>query len=205
MDTPATGEKELTRLQVALADPSASEDEGPLKAFALARRNFLSGERIDMSALARDLDINRVTLYRWVGSREQLMVELIWSFTDRTIDWLDADITATGADRMIELGTRYLEAINDKHGMNASLGYGGEYAMRLATSNETDFQSRLIAKVEVPFGEEAAAGRLDLPVDVHEVAFVFVRLIESYVYRDLITGERSDPKSLKPILNMLLR
>ena len=77
--------------------------------------------------------------------------------------------------------------------------------MRLATSNETDFQSRLIAKVEVPFGEEAAAGRLDLPVDVHEVAFVFVRLIESYVYRDLITGERSDPKSLKPILNMLLR
>ena len=33
----------------------------------------------------------------------------------------------------------------------------------------------------------------------------FVRLIESYVYRDLITGERSDPKSLKPILNMLPR
>ena len=205
MDTPATGEKELTRLQVALADPSASEDEGPLKAFALARRNFLSGERIDMSALARDLDINRVTLYRWVGSREQLMVELIWSFTDRTIDWLDADITATGADRMIELGTRYLEAINDNHGMNVWLGYEGEYAMRLATSNETDFQSRLIAKVEVPFGEEAAAGRLDLPVDVHEVAFVFVRLIESYVYRDLITADRSDPKCLKPILNMLLR
>ena len=48
-------------------------------ALRLARRGFQAAERIDMSALADELGVNRVTLYRWVGSRERLLVEVIWS------------------------------------------------------------------------------------------------------------------------------
>lgn len=194
-----------TKLQIALADPTQSEESGPMKAFALARRNFLAGERIDMSALAKDLAINRVTLYRWVGSREQLIVELIWSFTDKTLDWLDSDVDETGSERIIQLACRYMEAINTNNGMNVWLGYDGEYAMKLATSKETDFQARLIDRLEVFLREESDAGRLDVPADLHEVAFVIVRLIESYVYLDFITGEKPDTAKLKPVLEMLLR
>ena len=32
-----------------------------------------------MSALADELGVNRVTLYRWIGSRDRLLVEVIWS------------------------------------------------------------------------------------------------------------------------------
>ena len=31
-----------------------------------------------------------MTLYRWVGSREQLLVEVIWSLAERTLEKLDA-------------------------------------------------------------------------------------------------------------------
>ena len=59
-----------------------------LEAFRRARRTFLAGQRVDMGELARDLGINRATLYRWVGSRDQLLVEIVWSLADRTFDGL---------------------------------------------------------------------------------------------------------------------
>ncbi len=55
-----------------------------------------------------------------------------------------------------------------------------------------NFQRRLIDALQGLLEEEANASRLDLPVDLHELAYVIVRVIESYVYLDLIAGERSE-------------
>jgi len=56
-----------------------------LDAFRHARRTFLDGDRVDMQALARTLNVDRATLYRWVGSREQLLTEILWSLIEPTI------------------------------------------------------------------------------------------------------------------------
>ena len=53
--------------------------------FRLARRTFLAGERIDMQTLARSLGVDRATLYRWVGSRERLLTEILWSLIEPTV------------------------------------------------------------------------------------------------------------------------
>ena len=42
-------------------------------------------------------------------------------------------------------------------------------------------------------------------MDLHEVAYVLVRLIESYVYLDFITGEQPDARRAEPIVRLLLR
>ena len=75
-----------TKLQQQLADDLGGRRPTALDAFKLARRWFLAGRRIDMSALADELGVNRVTLYRWVGSREQLLVEVVWSVPRRTLE-----------------------------------------------------------------------------------------------------------------------
>ena len=77
--------------------------------------------------------------------------------------------------------------------------------MRLLTRYDTGFQPRLIAAVEGLLVAEAATGRLELDADLHEVAYVVVRLIESYTYLDLITGEQPEAARAEPILRMLLR
>jgi hypothetical protein len=89
--------------------------------------------------------------------------------------------------------------------MQRWLAEEGEHAMRLLTRHEPGFQPRLIEAVERLLSEEAGAGALDLPVDLHELAYVIVRLIESYTYLDLITGERPEAARAAPILRMLLR
>jgi AcrR family transcriptional regulator len=177
----------------------------PADALALARRRFLAGLRIDMSALAAELGVNRVTLYRWFGSRDRFLVEVLWSLTRDTLELIDSRVDAHGGERIVEIAVRFLDAVIGNAGMQRWLAEEGEHAMRLLTRHETGFQPRMIGAVERLLSEEVGAGALDLPVDLHELAYVIVRLIESYTYLDLITGERPEAARAAPILRMLLR
>src|ERR1700684_2503144 len=69
-------------------------------AVRLGRHAFLAGQRIDMTAIAQGLGVNRVTLYRWIGSRDRLLVEVLWSLADRAITAADQATRATGAERI---------------------------------------------------------------------------------------------------------
>jgi AcrR family transcriptional regulator len=189
-----------TTSQGTAARPAAAD------ALRLARRKFHAAERIDMTALADELGVNRVTLYRWVGSREQLLVEVVWTLARRTLDQAEADAgAAPGADRIARVVTRFLELVIGDRGMQRWLAEEGESAMRLLTRHEPGFQPRLIAAIEALLRRDAASGALAVPVDLHELAYVIVRLIESYTYLDLITGERPEAGRAEPILRMLLR
>jgi len=158
-----------------------------------------------MGALADELGINRVTLYRWFGSRDDFLVEVVWSLAQRTFDYVEAKVDTQGAERIVAMVTGFLDTIITNPGMQHWLGEDGENAMRLLTGRQTNFQQRLIEAIQHLLEEEAGASRLELPVDLHELAYVIVRLIESYTYLDLITGERPDAERAEPILRMLLR
>jgi AcrR family transcriptional regulator len=180
-------------------------ETAPERALRVARRRFLAPERIDMSALAEELGVNRVTLYRWVGSRDKLLVEVVWALAEQALGFAKSQTNAQGAERIVETVTRFLRLVIDNAGMQRWLSEEGEHAMRLLTRHDGGFQPRLIQAVEDLLGEEADAGRLALPVDLHELAYVIVRVIESYTYLDLITGEAPDAGRAEPILRMLLR
>jgi AcrR family transcriptional regulator len=174
-------------------------------ALLVARARFQAAERIDMGAIADELGINRVTLYRWVGSREQLLVEVLWGLARDTLEREDGRVRATGAERVVRVVTRFIDGCITNAGMQRLLGEEGERTMRLLTRRDKGFQPRLIDAIHAMLEDETRAGRLDLPADLHDVAYVVVRLIESYVYLDLITGEAPDARRAEPVLRLLLR
>jgi AcrR family transcriptional regulator len=184
---------------VAAARPTA------LDALKLARRRFQAAERIDMGAMAEELGVNRVTLYRWVGSRNHLLVETLWGLAEATLARQEERVRERGAERIVQIVTRFVDACVTNAGMRRLLSEEGELVMRLLTRSDAGFQPRLIDTINRLLHAEARAGRLDLPVDLREVAYVVVRLIESYVYLDLITGEQPDARRAEPVLRMLLR
>src|SRR3989440_6010821 len=106
-----------TKLQRDLAGAPERHRPTPLDAFRLARRKFQAAERIDMSALASELGVNRVTLYRWVGSRNQLLVEVVWSLADRTLANVRGQVRARGSERVVRIVTRFLELVLTNPGM----------------------------------------------------------------------------------------
>jgi AcrR family transcriptional regulator len=190
-----------------LTEPGEPEDSGPLRALRLGVRTFMARERIDMSAMARQLDINRATLYRWVGSREQFLVEMIWHMTILSLERLDRNCTAKGPDRIIEVTIDFAEEVIENPGMKHWLATEGESAMSLLTRSGAGYQPRLIAWIEDSIERQVEAGAMVLPegVQSYDLAYVIERMAAGYIYLDLITGEQADARRAEPLLNMLLR
>ncbi|MBW0093847.1 QsdR family transcriptional regulator, partial [Pseudonocardia oceani] len=170
----------------------------PLDAFAAARRGFQAGERLDMQALATGLGVNRATLYRWVGSRELLLREVVWSLTRRTL----AD--RADGEPLAETLTRFVRDVLAHPGMHRFVAEEGEAALRLLTMRGGGYQQRLIALVREMIVDDTAAGRLRSPVPVDDLAYTLVRVVESYVYLEVITGEEPDGDRAGRVLRALL-
>ncbi|MFN8151682.1 MAG: QsdR family transcriptional regulator [Solirubrobacterales bacterium] len=78
-------------------------------ALALARDQFLAGERVEMGALAAQLGINRTTLYRWVGEREQLMGTLFSALIDEWLEAVRAERDYAGVEGFLDILRGVLE------------------------------------------------------------------------------------------------
>jgi AcrR family transcriptional regulator len=203
--TDAARTSEATVLERQLQEGAPPARATALDAFKLARRKFLAGERIDMGSVAAELGVNRVTLYRWVGTREKLLAEVIWSTTKRTLEIQREHADATGGERIAQILSGFVDATITNPGWRRLLAEEGELTMRLLTRSDGGFQRRIIGAFRDLLAEEADAGRLDLPVDLDDLAYALVRIAESYVYRELITGEQPDARGAEQVMRLLLR
>ena len=67
-----------------------------------ARRHYVDGERVDMRAIAADLGVGRATLYRWFGSRERLLGEVIARETEGYFAHVRTRVRGRGAPALLE-------------------------------------------------------------------------------------------------------
>ncbi|TDV57813.1 QsdR family transcriptional regulator [Actinophytocola oryzae] len=181
-----------------------------LDAFRQARRTFVAGARVDMRSLAGCLEVDRATLYRWVGSRDQLLTEILWSLLDPTIAALRethchaGPPAVPGRSPAAAVMNGMVRAVTANPGMRRFLDREGELALRLLTTRASDFEARLIRSVDDLVREEVAAGRLNPSVPGDDLPYVLVRIAESYVYLGLITGEHPDPERAARVIDALL-
>ncbi len=99
----------LSRMASTTAPGQTFRRPTPDDALRLAREQFLAGERVEMGALAEQLGVNRTTLYRWLGEREQLLGTLISSLIDDWLEQVRPTVRATGIDGVLEIVRRFLE------------------------------------------------------------------------------------------------
>ena len=135
-----------TPLQRQLGGPE-SQRPIPMDAFRLARRMVLNSQRLDMRALADELGVNRVTLYRWVGPREQLLVEVLWSMTQWRFDEIWGEVVGTTGPRVPEVLRRWVQVTVATPGIRHLLYDQSDVAMRLLTLDSGGFQPRLLGLI----------------------------------------------------------
>jgi AcrR family transcriptional regulator len=165
---------------------------------------MLDGQRLDMQVLAAGLGVNRVTLYRWLGSREQVIVEVIWSLTERSIRTLWADVADLPGPRVPETLRRWAEATMQTPGVKQFLHGESGYAMRLLTLKSGGFQPRLFGLIRELIEADIAAGRAATPLPLDELAYATTRICESYIYLPVITGEPTDIDAMGKVLSVLI-
>ena len=175
-----------------------------VRAFKLARSWFLSGRRVDMGELAASLSVSRATLHRWVGSRDQLLAEILWSLSSASIDRLWPTCVGRGAAGIADFVSGYVRFANESPPFRDFLRREPERALRMLTTQASVCQRRTIARVTELLESETAAGRLMPPLPVPDLAYLLVRIGESFVYTDVITGEAPDAAKAHAAVTTLL-
>lgn len=177
---------------------------GPLDAFALARRAFMAGERVDMRAIAAELGVNRATLYRWVGSKELLLGEVISELSRRTLARAREETPGEGPAQIAGVVQRVLEQIHSFQPMRRFLERDPEYALRVLTSKQSTVQRASVTALRAMLAEESGRGALNTPADLDDLAYVIIRIGESFLYSDLITGTEPNVAKAGQMVRMLL-
>ena len=180
------------RPPMASTELKAPAGAGAEAALRLARAAFLAGERIDMQRMAAELGVNRVTLYRWVGNRANLLGEVAWALSEKTIDRLFERSKARGGERIAEVVTGYIEAVRTNEGLRKTITQEGAVAVRLFTSGDGGVQPRLVDKYRSMLEAEVASGAFTPSVPLDELAYALVRVTEACVYLDVLVGQHPD-------------
>ena len=171
-----------------------------LTAFGIARRWFIAGRRIEMSELAAELDVNRATLFRWVGSRDALLAEIVWSLAEPTFRAALDDVPGHGGARVAAVLGRFAAMVDASGFFRDFLRREPERAMRVVMTRAGTVQSRMVAAVEALLEDEGVA----LALPSHDLAYVVVRIVESFLYADMITGEQPDIPKVEQAIGALL-
>jgi AcrR family transcriptional regulator len=172
---------------------------------AAARRRFMAGERISLEELATELGISRATAYRWAGNADLLAAHVIASLVEDTFARSVREAKGRGAERIVDATARGLRYIASSAPYRAFLERDPQKALRIVASKEAPVQSRTIALNHQLIEDEVKSGALSLPVDAHTMAYALVRLGESFLYADMIAGEKPDLDKAVEILKLMLR
>ena len=175
-----------------------------LDALREAQRMFQAGRRVDMQSLAKKLGVDRATLYRWVGSREQLLAEVLWNLMAKTIQRLREPSEAGLRPLAADIVTGAAKATMTNPGMHRFLEREGDLALKLLTTKASEFQQRLIQLIAEVLDTDRRNGRLHSAVPAADLPYVLVRIMESYVYLSLITGDEPDAARAASVIHALL-
>jgi AcrR family transcriptional regulator len=200
------GRCEIAETQLGRMLAAPDRHPNPLTAFRIARRWFLAGRRIEMQELAAELGVNRATLFRWVGSRDDLLGEIIWSLAEPTLTHVIEGSSGHGGRRITAAAGRFATLVDQAPFLRVFLRREPERALRILTTRASTVQARMVSAIEAMLREEITHGRLDPPLPPPDLAYLIVRIIESFLYADIITGEQLDvAKAEQAIAALLVR
>jgi AcrR family transcriptional regulator len=165
---------------------------------------YIKGQRVDVTVVARRLGVGRATIYRWFGSREALIGEVVAIELERLMASKRQLVTRRGAVGLIEVLDRTNRSLAKSTALQRLLEQEPSVAMRLLTASDGVVQPRAVAFVEDMIRSEALAGTFNPPAEPSALAYAIVRLAEAFLYNDAAIGIRGDHRRLRDVQAALL-
>ncbi|MCP3143423.1 QsdR family transcriptional regulator [Pyxidicoccus xibeiensis] len=191
----------LTPLARRLEAPSRAT---PRDLFALALDWWTQGERFDIGKMARVLGVSRATVFRWVGTRELLYGEVISSLFEEALTRARSESRAEGPELIADVTSRLFQLLVTHEPLRRFVQQDAEYAMRILMSRSSTVEQRCAASVRAALEDGVRAGLIRPVMELDALAYVIIRIGESFLYRDALTGDPVDVESAITAIRVLL-
>jgi len=180
--------------------PAASRDD----VLAAAMHRYLRGQRVDVQAIAAELGLGRATIYRWFGSREELIGEVLAGAADPLLDAARAGARGRGGRALLDTFDRFNRSLADAPALRHFVEQERDAAVRIITSGAGNVQPHIVARIREVIEHEVHRGTYEPPVDPATLAYAIVRLAEAFLFNDAAAGMRGDVDRLREVEAALL-
>jgi AcrR family transcriptional regulator len=170
----------------------------------VARREFGEGRRVDVRAIAAELGLARATLYRWFGSRDGLLGEMIARDAEQYFRRVRRRVKSRGGRALLETFDQINRGLTRSRALRRFLEQERESALRTLTSSGGIVEPRSVAVIADLIDDEVRRGAYDPPVDVPTLAYAIVGLANAFLYNDAVAGIRGDVDRLRDVEAALL-
>jgi AcrR family transcriptional regulator len=181
--------------------PAGATEEDVL---GLAMSRFLRGRRIDVQEIAAELGIGRTTIYRWFGSRDELIGEVVVRAAEPLLAEAHSRARKRGAVGLLETFDGFNRQIAAAPALRRFVESEREAALRVITSGAAKVQPRIVEMITGLIVAEVDAGRYEPPVDPSTLGYAIVRIAEAFLYNDAVAGMRGDVDRLRDVQGALL-
>ena len=181
--------------------PAAASREDVL---AAASRRYLRGERVDVQSIAAELGVGRTTIYRWFGTREELIGEVLPQVTKPLLEQARAEARGRGAHKLVDTFDRFNRSLAEAPALRQFLLREREAALRVITSSAGPVQPRIVARITALIEAEIEAGAYAPAVEPATLGYAIVRLAEAFLFNDALADVRGDVDRLREVEAALL-
>lgn len=179
--------------------PAASRDD----VLAAAMHRYLRGRRIDVREIAAELGLGRTTIYRWFGSREGLIGEVLAQAGEPLLADARAEAEGKGGTALLDTFDRLNRKLVDAPALLRFVEQERDAALRIMTSDGVS-QRRMVANITRLIEDEVRAGTYEPPVEPAILAYAIVKLAEAFLFNDAASGIRGDVDRLRDVEAALL-
>lgn len=169
---------------------------------AAALYSYLRGRRVDVQAVATELGLGRTTVYRWFGSRERLVGEVVVLAGEPLVAEARSRATGSGGPMLLDTFDRINRSLAAAPALRQFLEQERD-ALRILTSSAGYVHPRMVERITALIEDEVSAGTYEPPVDSATLGFAIVRLAEAFLYNDA-SGLRGDVDRLRDVEAALL-
>jgi AcrR family transcriptional regulator len=165
---------------------------------------YLRGRRVDVQAIAGELGLGRATIYRWFGSREKLLGEVIIRATEPVLAQCRKGLAGKGGAGLLKTFDRFNRALADAPALRAFVEQERDPALRIIASGAGIVQPRIVELITGMITEEADAGTYEPPVEPSVLGYAIVKLAQAFLFNDAVVGIRGDVDRLREVEAALL-
>jgi AcrR family transcriptional regulator len=166
---------------------------------AAAMYRYLRGQRVDVQAIAAELGLGRTTIYRWFGSREELIGEVLFRAAEPLLEAARKAARGRGGPALLDTFDRFNRGLADAPALRQFLEQERDAALRIITSSGGALQPRIVERIAGLIEAEVRAGAYEPPVEPATLAYAIVRLAEAFLFNDAAAGMRGDVDRLKEV------
>jgi AcrR family transcriptional regulator len=181
--------------------PAATPDE----VLAAALQRFLSGQRLEVLALAEELGVARATLYRWFGSRERLVGRVVVLGTEPLLIGARERAGGSGGEALLETLDRFNRGLARAPALRAFLEHERDEALGIICADDGVVTPAIARAIAGLIRQEADAGAYEPPLEPDTLGHAIVKLGEAFLFNHGGATVRGDVDGLYLVEAALLR